>query len=194
MRKIGFDLDNTIIDYTDSVRHYCLLKKFPYQNSVNSLRNLLRLDDKNQSFWIEAQSWIYGPGLVYAKLANNFLQVCHKLLNSNFEIAVFSHKTEFGPKEFGSQPFRTQAIDWINNSSAREFLLTNKNVHFFDDLDSKINGINQFSPNLYVDDLMKVFSHPLYNQNIVSFLYGTVISEIDWLNPISDFIELEKFL
>ena len=194
MKKIGFDLDNTIIDYASTVQKYCVIKGIPYQDSIDSLRRLLKKSESDQGFWIEAQSWIYGPGIENAQLAKNFVNLCRKLTELNYEIQVFSHKTEFGPKEFGSQPFRYFANIWLQNSEARQYVSPNQNVSYFNSLNEKVAAINRYSPNYYIDDLFKVFAHPDYNRTIQSFIYGKSQKEFDWLFSINDFDQLESFI
>lgn len=194
MKKIGFDLDNTIINYAATVRKYCVIKGIPVQNSIDSLRHILKKSENDQGFWIEAQSWIYGPGIESAQLANNFVKLCQKLKEMDYEIKVFSHKTEFGPKEFGSQPFRNFANTWLQNSDAHQYLSPKQNVSYFNSLNEKVAAINKYSPNYYIDDLLKVFAHPDYNRTIKSFIYGRHHKEFDWLFSINDFDQLKSFI
>ena len=194
MKKIGFDLDNTIIDYSTTVSNFCSIKGIPYQDSINSLRQLLKKSDGDQRFWIEAQSWIYGPGIESARLANNFVKLCRKLIELDCEIKVFSHKTEFGPEEFGSQPFQKFANTWLQNSDANQYLSVNRDILYFNTLGEKVAGIVQYSPNYYVDDLLKVFAHPSYNREINSYIYGNSPEEHDWLVSVNDFEQLETYI
>ena len=194
MRKIGFDLDNTIIDYSNSVLKYCSLKNIANVDSIEKLRKLLKKSEVNQEHWIEAQSWIYGPGLKYSEVAPNFVNLCSKLKSLDFEISVFSHKTQYGPERFGSQPFRALSLNWIANSVASEYLRDGENIHFFDNLDSKINSIKSYKPDIYIDDLLTVFTHKNYNKRIKSFLYRGEPNNLEWLKILHDFKEVEQFL
>jgi hypothetical protein len=191
MRGFGFDLDNTIIDYSDSVVEFCKLSNIEAKSNLPSLRQTLKKSDLDQESWIEAQSWIYSKGLEYAKISDGLVELCKILEVHGFELAIFSHKTQFGPTRYGSQPFIDFAAKWIAESELNKFFTIGKNVSFFESIDAKVNSINSFGPDYYIDDLLHVFKHPIYNMRIKSFLYKSDSKGEDWLIEINHFSEVK---
>ena len=40
--RFGFDLDNTLIDYSDAIKKYCVQNRIEPQESLSSLRKVLK--------------------------------------------------------------------------------------------------------------------------------------------------------
>ena len=194
MKKFGFDLDNTIIDYSESVVEFCKLSNIESKVNLSSLRRMLKKSDFDQERWIEAQSWIYSKGLEFAKVSAGLVELCAILEIRGFELAIFSHKTQFGPTRFGSQPFIDFAAEWIVESELSKFFIVGENVNFLESLDEKVKSINTFNPDYYIDDLLRVFKHPIYNTRTKSFLYKEDSKGEEWLIEIGHFSEVKDHI
>jgi hypothetical protein len=182
----GFDLDNTLIDYSDSCRQYSQQHGLSEVSSVHELRRLLNSDIESSTAWTSAQSWIYGVGLQYAFISHFAINLLEKLLHKDWQLSIHSHKTKFGPAAYGSVPFRELMIDWLNSSELQNFFKIDSNIFFYDDLDSKVWGIANSDLESYIDDLPKVFKHRNYPRQIRSYLYRSFDRELDWTINISN--------
>lgn len=186
----GFDLDNTIINYDLSAEEYSKLIRVPEQKSINSLRNYL-LTKHGENYWTEAQSWIYTAGLANAVISWKALEVIEKLFVGNHKVSIISHKTKFGPIQYGSAPFRSEAIKWIRNSKLIEYFPNLDNVHFADSIEEKIYLIRISELTHYVDDLLKIFLMDDYpRHNLKSFLFRPLAKTPEWLIPLDSFESL----
>lgn len=194
MKKFGFDLDNTIIDYSYSVLEYCKLMNIENVVSLSDLRFLLKKSENNQENWVKAQSWLYSDGLDYAKLSSGFIELCNILENFGYELAIFSHKTNLGPSQYGSRPFRKLATEWLMGSEINNFFTPSKNVNFYETIDEKVASISSYDPSFYIDDLPKIFKHPIYNRKIKSFLFKANSEDENWLIEINHFLEVKEYL
>lgn len=186
MSHFGFDLDNTLIDYSDSCRQYSQQHGLSEVSSVHELRRLLNSDIESSTAWTSAQSWIYGVGLQYAFISHFAINLLEKLLHKDWQLSIHSHKTKFGPAAHGSVPFRELMIDWLNSSELQNFFRIDSNIFFYDDLDSKVWGIANSDLESYIDDLPKVFKHRNYPRQIRSYLYRSFDRELDWTINISN--------
>ena len=186
MSHFGFDLDNTLIDYSESCREYTKQHGLSEVSSVDELRRLLNSDIKSSTAWTSAQSWIYGVGLQYAFTSYFAISLLENLLQDGWQLSIHSHKTKIGPAAYGSVPFRELMISWLNSSELRNFFKIDSNVFFYDDLDSKVLGIANSHLESYVDDLPKVFKHKDYPRQIRSYLYRSLDRELDWTIKISN--------
>lgn len=190
MKRFGFDLDNTLIDYSRSCEQYTKQRGLPICANIKDLRKMLKPDELESSNWTLAQSWIYGKGLQYAVIEAEVIPLLKSLVNKGWQVSIHSHKTKFGPVVYGSVPLREMMIDWIENSSLSDFFAINQNLNFYDDLDSKVKGIASQNLNCYVDDLAAVFLHSNYPRHIKSYLYQGTELNLDWLVTIKSFKDI----
>jgi hypothetical protein len=65
-KSFGFDLDNTLVDYSISAQIYSRSNNLEKCEDISSLRSLLKTNDPTGRRWQEAQSWIYTEGLSFA--------------------------------------------------------------------------------------------------------------------------------
>lgn len=193
MLRIGFDLDNTLVNYSLAVNQYCKANSLPVKNSIVELRNFLNPLDDRQSDWVKAQSWIYSDGLEFAEIENSAVSFIEKMAEENYEICILSHKSTLGPPQFGEKPFRERATSWLAKSKIGLYFTPGVNLFFYESLDDKVSGIKTQKLDLYVDDLLKVFRHPSYPNKVKSFIFRSGRDTLDWLHEIHDFKELEKF-
>ena len=72
VRKIGIDLDNTIINYKNSFKIFCKRNKLNIK--IFDKKNLKIYLDKNKNLpsWTEAQEEIYGNLIKFAKLFKHY--------------------------------------------------------------------------------------------------------------------------
>lgn len=190
MPHFGFDLDNTLIDYSESCRQYALLNCLPPVSNVQELKKLLRRNLIETDEWTAAQSWIYGEGLKFANLSFYSLEFVNLIVSNKWEVSIHSHKSMTGPEQFGKVPIRELMQDWINRSKLSVFFTLGSNLHFYDNLNAKISGIKNSKLTHYIDDLPKVFLHELYPRQVCSFLYRTQDKRLTWVNPVSNFQEI----
>jgi hypothetical protein len=97
-----------------------------------------------------------------------------KLADRQYSIHVVSHKTEFGPRQFGSIPFVEFTLQWLNNSSLGSILEKNVNLFFEETRRLKVQRISQLSLDFFVDDLVEVINHKDFPEHTIGILYGDI--------------------
>lgn len=190
MRHFGFDLDNTLIDYSETCEIFAQNNDLPNVHTIDQLRSILKPENIESAAWTSAQSWIYGAGLKFAKISPNAIAFIENLLEKNFKVSIFSHKTEFGPSEFGSTPFVRYANDFIKQSALANYFEIDQNLYFFPTLNLKVEAISNSKLSHYIDDLVKVFQHGSYPHNLNSYIYRSSKQDMSWLVEIDDFKEI----
>jgi hypothetical protein len=186
----GFDLDNTLINYDSSALAYSKLIGIPDQNSINQLRTYFTSSGQPES-WTKAQSWIYAHGLELAEISSGAIPAINRLLSNGYGVSIISHKTKFGPSEFGSVPLRAVAIDWIARSQLNAYFPNLNNIYFADSIEEKVIIIRNCNLSHYADDLLKIFTHVEYPKNkIKSYLYKPTCEFPNWINPLNNFDSL----
>lgn len=197
-KRFGFDLDNTLIDYSNAVQEYCLNEGLNECKTLDSLRTLLRRSDTSGRLWQLAQGWLYTDGLSYARIGQGAVELCEFLKNSNIELMIVSHKTTHTPDFCGQKPLREIATKWINSSELADYFLGNEQIYYEATRASKVERIQKLELNYFVDDLIEVFQEPAYPKAVTSFLLSETGSELTWvqdvtsLGAIQGLIENEK--
>jgi hypothetical protein len=197
-KRFGFDLDNTLIDYSNAVQEYCLNEGLNECKTLDSLRTLLRRSDPSGRLWQLAQGWLYTDGLSYARAGQGAIELCEFLKDSNMELMIVSHKTTRTPDFCGQKPLREIATKWINSSELADYFLGNEQIYYEATRASKVERIQKLGFNYFVDDLIEVFQEPAYPKAVTSFLLSETGSELTWvqdvtsLDAIQGLIENEK--
>ena len=197
-KRFGFDLDNTLIDYSNAVQEYCSNEGLGECKTLDTLRILLRESDKTGRLWQLAQGWLYTDGLSYARPGHGAVELCEFLRNSNFELLIVSHKTTHTPDFCGQKPLREIATKWIMGGDLANYFLGNETIYYESTRALKVERIQKLNFNYFVDDLVDVFQEPGFPQDVSSFLLSGIGSELNWvqnvesLSAIKGLIEYEE--
>ena len=183
-KRFGFDLDNTLIDYSVAVQKYCLNEGLIECKTLDSLRTLLRRSDTTGRLWQLAQGWLYTDGLSYAKAEQGAVELCEFLRSSNFELLIVSHKTTHTPDFCGQKPLREIATNWINSSKLADYFFGNEQIYYEATRALKVERIQKLKFNYFVDDLVEVFQEPGFPQDVSSFLLSGTESELTWVQSV----------
>ena len=194
LRKFGFDLDNTIVDYSIAVEKYCFDNSLKACQSIEELRKLLQEADYSGRLWQIAQGWLYTDGLSYAKPAHGVLDLCEYLATNNFEMFIVSHKSTHTPVFCGHKPLRDVATNWISNRGLSNYFLETKNIYYEDSRELKIERIKSLNLDYFVDDLVQIFQDPHFPQEIAKFLLSTKPVNLPWIQSVSSFLSIQEIL
>jgi len=167
--KIGFDLDNTIVDYSQAVREYSKKVDSCEARTVSELRKWF-IQRNQEELWTQTQSWLYSEGLQFATITEGALKVLKTLSSSSSEFSILSHKTLFGPYKYGKKEFRKAMNEWLVNSELWDLCIGK--IQYFDSLDAKVEGIRSGKFNFFVDDLRKVLEHSNFPSSTIPVLFS----------------------
>ena len=159
---IGFDFDNTIINYTKSFIELTKKKSLvpPEINKDKiSIRNYLR--DKNiENEWTILQGEVYGKNIMSAEIHKGVIDAFAYLSGKNFKIKIISHKTKF-PYMGEKVNLRISAIEWIKKNILEDYSnikLDLPDIHFEDSIKKKIEKIKELKCDVYIDDLPEILN------------------------------------
>jgi hypothetical protein len=185
--KIGIDLDNTIIDYTDSF--LAAFKTFNIHHSKNfqgkeDLKKFIFNELKDVKLWHQLQGLAYGKFLrSHGKLypgVNLFLKRCKF---RNHEVDIVSHKTTYAYYRDKKIKLRESAMIWLKNNK----IVCNKNnyiskIYFEDTKINKIKRINNNNYDFFIDDLLKILNSRLLDEklNKVHFVGSKSLKEFTY--------------
>jgi FMN phosphatase YigB (HAD superfamily) len=192
--NFGFDLDNTLIDYSNSVKKYCYDNSLVFCKNIKELRKLLRKKDDSGNLWIQAQSWLYTEGLTYAKPAVGAGDICEYLKDNKYTMFIVSHKSSHTPDLVGRKPLRTPVAEWLSNSLLNNYFKKMERVYFETTRDLKVRRIKELKLGYFVDDLIEVFQEPLYPKSIRSFLISEVDMKLSWVQSVPNLTKVQEII
>jgi hypothetical protein len=163
IRRVGIDLDNTIIDY-DAV-FVEAARQFGHSGALRSksdVRDLVRTSSGDES-WQRVQGWVYGEGIHQAVPYWGIHEFLRRCSARGIEVFVVSHKTERGHFSSAGTSLRAVALEWL----IREGMcgpaapaIPVERVHFCDDRSAKIRRIAALELDVFIDDLSEVLTDP----------------------------------
>lgn len=160
VRRIGLDLDNTLIDYSSAYAHFAPDFGITALNPTREvIRTQLRLGDDRDERWQEFQSRLYTEGLKFAQPAPALSQLMTACAEASIEVVAVSHKTKRGPELFGALDLRGPAEEWILAYATDLLPLTRERIHFADTLEAKVEQISVLQLDVFIDDLPRVLQH-----------------------------------
>jgi hypothetical protein len=172
-RRIGLDLDNTVIDYTPA--YPAIAKKMGLPEKCvdrESIRRFLRLSANDDLEWQEFQSNLYTEGLRVAQPAeglDEFLSLCASL---KVRVSIISHKTLQTPEQFGARNLRIPALQWLFRQGIVPGVVREKDVYFCNTRDDKVRTISASGCEVFVDDLFEVLTHPELRVDVARIHYS----------------------
>ena len=152
-RRIGLDLDNTIIDYAPAFPVVAeWLGLGPDLRDRASVRRALRISESDDLQWQQFQAVLYTRGLKHAAIAPGlvrFLQACG---DRAVDVVVVSHKTELTPAQFGGENLRESAANWLRDHDLVPTLVAADDIHFCSTRAAKVRAIDKLNLDVFVDD------------------------------------------
>ena len=158
-RRIGLDLDNTVIDYAPAYR--AVAKEMGLQQQLvdrESIRESLRKSEEDDEEWQRFQALLYTDGLAYAQPAPGLLEFLRLCDSIGVNVVIISHKTEATPTRFGSRDLRAPASEWLNTQGIVPAHVSPDGVFFCADRAEKVRTIAATQCAVFVDDLAEVLS------------------------------------
>ena len=172
MKTLGFDLDNTILNYEGAVRKFAEIN-----NKFSDCRDIQTLRERAKAFgeWVDVQSWIYTEGIKEANLEETFLSTLELLLENEFEVKIISHKTSYPNSSKYLELNETKNLRSVATKRLEELglfrMLGLQSLYFCDSIEEKVSKIGSMQPLAFVDDLEKVLKHKMFPHKTLRIYY-----------------------
>lgn len=189
-RRIGVDLDNTLIDYTEvfaaAARERSLIDA-TVGASKSEVRDAIRRLPDGEISWQRLQGYVYGSGIGGARLfpgALEFLRACRA---HSAPVFIVSHKTRFGNYDPARVDLREAALAWMSAHGLfrrDDGAIARENVFFADDRAAKLARIAALDCSCFIDDLDEVFADPGFPAGVTRILFGSGrMARVDFTCP-----------
>ena len=193
-KSFGFDLDNTLIDYSAAVEEYCRIMSIIPCTNIGMLREQLRKENVSDYEWQLAQGWLYTEGLQFAQVGLGSVDLCKYLTQSGYQLYIVSHKTTHTPDFCGNIPLHDLANTWIKKSAIGIYFNEVEQIYFERTRKLKIKRIQELALNYFIDDLEEVFNESGFPINTKSFLIYKSSSQNSKIKCVSDFSDIKGIL
>jgi hypothetical protein len=173
--RIGIDLDNTIIDYTEAFLFGARELKFipeKWKGQKIELKSVVKSHSEGELKWQKLQGKVYGQWIHHAKLYSGVFRFLWRSHQRGWETIVVSHKTEHGHFDSDKISLRDSAMEFLLSCQVCESDgegLLNK-IKFESTREQKIQTINDYQCDVFIDDLQEVLENrefPLETQRIL---------------------------
>lgn len=179
-RRIGLDLDNTIIDYALPLA--AALERegvavAPHPGRATSKQDAKRavLDRHGDEGWQRVQGWIYSTGIELAEAFPGVHEFLVRCAVAGDEVHIVSHKTEHGHFDASGRSLRDAATSWLRAHGVvgdEPWQVAPGHVHYEPTQDAKVGRIASLGTACYVDDLSEVLRHPSFPASVRGLKFG----------------------
>ena len=179
MNVIGVDFDNTIIDYSHVFYDLALAKKLIPLNikrNKSSIKNYI-VDNYGNDKWTSLQGEVYGKEIQRAKPYKGVKETFREVRKRGYVIKIVSHRTKF-PYLGKRYDLHKAAKQWIKKNdflSDENIGITDKDIFFEAEMESKIKKINELKFKIFVDDLIHILE--CIENNTTKVLFGSNTKE-----------------
>lgn len=201
--KIGLDLDNTILDYSQSIKVASMdLYGVALPNLTKGDQKSFLCEQRGEDAWTVLQGHVYGEYSTLASTFPGFGTFLEYVLGRGFEVKIMSHKTTYpfaGPRrnlrEFALLNLRRLGV--LNEIA--HVLPEVEVVNFFETKEEKIRAVNSLGFDFFFDDLFEVAQ--LVRARVCSFhmfcnvghdLQGDISCSKDWDSALRTMKRIEK--
>lgn len=172
-KKFGFDLDNTLIDYSQSTIEYCKLNSLPVYTTLKDFRQFLKYEQNDDENWQSAQAWLYTEGLNYACLNNGVNEFFKLLAQNGFDVSIISHKTSHTQEKHGCQELHLRTLEWLSSRIESKFFEIKENIYLEPTKHSKIQRIRTLKIDYFVDDLIEILTDENFPKTTIRYLLSS---------------------
>lgn len=189
--RIGIDFDNTLACYDPVFTRLAQergLIGLDEQGTKQGLRQLIRRKENGELLWQQIQGEVYGRRMQEAEQfigEDQFLHHC--AATPGLEIFIVSHKTEFGHFDETRTNLRDAAYLWMCSQGffdPMSYAIPPNHLYFESTQQEKLARIAELQCDIFIDDLIELFSSPLFPQNTKRILFSSAegyqpISQVD---------------
>ena len=152
---IGIDLDNTIINYQNSLKNIAKSRNIKIIHKFTKDYIKKKIEEKSKKDWTTIQGEIYGKKILQANLFNGFKKFLDFSKKNKIKLIIISHKTKY-PIVGKKQNLHLSAIKFIEKKIGKNIFKINKNLFFEKNIVDKINRIKKNDCDYFIDDLAKI--------------------------------------
>ena len=183
---LGFDFDNTIIDYDDVFSRVAKEQELVPSSLMNGkelVRNYLRNEGREDE-WTRLQGEVYGRRILEATPAENAFDIISFFFEKEISMRIVSHKTQW-PYSGPRFDLHGAARGWLNKygfCDTKGLNWPGEWIYFEETKEKKISRIMELGCTHFVDDLPEILE--MLPSSVIKILYApisVVSGSTNWL-------------
>jgi hypothetical protein len=175
-KLVGIDFDNTIIHYSEVFRRIAAdlaIFEATEARTKDQVRAAARKMPDGELVWQKIQAIAYGSRIMDARPADGIREFLVRSAREGIKIKIISHKTTFAACDEKRTNLREAAMLWLRKNGIFDAGcgLVEQDCIFANSRNEKIGHIISHGCSHFIDDLIDVFTDPLFPNSISKFLY-----------------------
>jgi hypothetical protein len=190
--RIGFDFDNTIVNYDLVFSQIADQLNLEYLDSPkNSIKNYYEVELGQRNLWKKVQFKVYCELISKIEPSDKFIALIHWLIENKHDIFIVSHKTENIKINNKNLNLREPAKKWLE----RNIPIFNKERIFFESSAiAKIRKIKLLSLDFFVDDLVTILNHRQFPLSTKKILFNRCLLKLNNIYVASNWDEVKTLI
>jgi hypothetical protein len=164
-RRIGLDLDHTLIDYSGAIQFLARARGLN-SASKSRVKSYYQESEHGDVGWQEFQAQLYSEGLQYARLMPGVESFLKRASTSDIDVFIISHKTEYAPRGNQQISLREVSTAFLKHHDLIPHLVPPERVFYAATREEKVQQVSSLGLDVFVDDLPEVLAHPLMPKQV----------------------------
>ena len=190
--RIGFDFDNTIVDYDLVFTQIANELNLEYLDSPkNSIKNYYEVELGQPNSWKKIQFKVYCELISKIAPSEKFITLLNWLINNSHDIFIVSHKTQNIKINNKNLNLRQPAKKWIEDNIPT---FNKERIFFESSAIAKIRKIKSLNLDFFVDDLMTILNHRQFPHVTKKILFNSSLHKLNKIYIASNWEEVKKYI
>ena len=190
--RIGFDFDNTIVDYELVFTQIANELNLEYLDSPkNSIKNYYEVELDQPNSWKKIQFKVYCELISKIAPSEKFITLLNWLINNSHDIFIVSHKTQNIKINNKNLNLRQPAKKWIEDNIP---IFNKERIFFESSAIAKIRKIKSLNLDFFVDDLMTILNHRQFPHVTKKILFNSSLDKLNKIYIASNWEEVKKYI
>jgi hypothetical protein len=190
--RIGFDFDNTIVDYDLVFTQIANELNLEYLDSPkNSIKKYYEVELGQPNSWKKIQFKVYCELISKITPSEKFITFLNWLIDNKHDIFIVSHKTQNIKINNKNLNLRQPAKKWIEKNIP---IFNKERIFFESSAIEKIRKIKSLNLDFFVDDLITILNHRQFPLITKKILYNSSLHKLNKIYIASNWDEVKKYI
>lgn len=190
--RIGFDFDNTIVDYSTVFKKIANNLGLVYENNPkNAIKYYFETELNSPSSWKEVQLQVYCELINSIKPSDKLTNLINWLIEYKHDFFIVSHKTQTIKSGNSISNLRDPAKNWIENNLPH---FKKERIFFESSALAKVRKIKSLRLDFFVDDLLTILNHHQFPKQTKKILFNCPSLKGDFFYKASNWDEVKKII
>ena len=190
--RIGFDFDNTIVNYDFVFTQIANELKLDYSHSPkNSIKNYYEIELGQPDSWKKVQFKVYCELISKIKPSDNFIIFLYWLIDNKHDIFIISHKTKNIKINNKNLNLREPAKKWIDKNIP---IFNKERIFFESSAVAKVRKIKSLRLDFFIDDLLTILNHRQFPAVTKKILFNNNLLKLNNIYVASTWDEVKSFV